>query len=237
MLGILWVLDDRGASGGISMLGTNIDPPTSQDPEDPEVDVEILDPTTDINGTQWQLFDYQSTDVVLHIQHGKTDKHGNFTPLEICLPRGPLAFLLLAHICSGQEVLLDNNDPYRVTPLFLSGGGNPFTDATFSQWWSALLKRSAPELPHFPPSLARTAFVEDYTSKYGVPPDMWDGAAAIMGNSVSTWLKSYNPSHRRRRALDVVAMHGRYVRRRLEQGDTQGATDTHTGNGDSAQDS
>jgi hypothetical protein len=172
-----------------------------------------------------KMFDYETTDVVLHINHGKTDKHGNFTPLDITIPRGPLSFLLLAHITAGQEVLVggDINDPYRIMPLFLSGGGNAFSDATFCQWWKALLKRSAPHIPHFAPTLARTSFVENYTSEYGLRPEMWDGAAAIMGNSVNTWFKNYNPRHRNKKAQEVVAMHSRYVKKQLDGSMEQGS--------------
>lgn len=186
---------------------------------------ESLDQPSEVS---WGLFDYDTTDIVMHIHHGKTDKHGNFTPLDFVLPRGTLGMLLLAHITAGQHVIATDDDRYRITYLFLSGGGNHFSDATFCQWWASLLKRTAPDIEHFPPSLARTSFVEDYTSKWGVPPEMWDGAATIMGNSVSTWLKSYNPSHRRRKAAEAVGLHGRYVRARLaEQGEGEGSGTAH----------
>jgi hypothetical protein len=69
---------------------------------------------------------------------------------------------------------------------------------------------------YFPPSLARTMFVEDYTSEYGVPPEFWDGAAAIMGNSVAQWGQSYNPSKIRRLAQRAVNAHAAYVEQRRE---------------------
>lgn len=164
---------------------------------------------------KWDHFGYNTSEVVLHIQHGKTDKHGNFTPLELVMPRGNLAKLLLAHIMEGQARLIPPPEGSKPTTMFVSGSGRPFNDSTFSQWWASLLKRTAPGITRFPPSLARTSFVEDYTCKYGEVPEMWDGAAAIMGNSVRTWMQNYSPTLRRRRAQDVIAMHEDYTRRRL----------------------
>jgi hypothetical protein len=73
------------------------------------------------------------------------------------------------------------------------------------------MERSAPDLKYFPPSLARTVFVEDYTSEYGVEPDMWDGAAVIMGNCTAQWKASYNPSRKRRDASQALKRHEAYV--------------------------
>jgi hypothetical protein len=70
---------------------------------------------------------------------------------------------------------------------------------------------SAQDLKYFPPSIARTVFVEDYTSEYGVEPDMWDGAAVIMGNSTVQWRASYNPSRKRRDATNALSLHEAYV--------------------------
>jgi hypothetical protein len=37
--------------------------------------------------------------------------------------------------------------------------------------------------PHFAPSKARTMYVEHITSETGLPPEMWDGVAAVMDNT------------------------------------------------------
>ena len=71
------------------------------------------------------------------------------------------------------------------------------------------MARTAPaSLSYFRPTLARTIFVEDYTSNAGVAPEHWDGAAAVMGNSVRQWDATYNPSKRSRQAQGAVAQHG-----------------------------
>lgn len=166
----------------------------------------------------WDRFNYASTEVVLHIRHGKTDKHGNFTPLDIVLPHCGLSMLLVAHIAQGQELLVANRGPVSPevpTNLFVSRYGNGFSDQTFSQWWSGLLARTG--MPHFPAVMARTSFVMDYTGKYGVDPNMWDGAAAIMGNSVATMKACYNPLYRQNKAKEVVATYEAYVEKRKRQ--------------------
>ena len=67
------------------------------------------------------------------------------------------------------------------------------------------MDKTAPQdLVRFPPSLARKSFVEWYTLEYGEEPEMWDGAADIMGNSVRKWREVYNVSHKKRRMQKTV---------------------------------
>jgi hypothetical protein len=91
----------------------------------------------------------------------------------------------------------------------------PFDDSRFTQYWETTMK-STTHIAYCPPSLFRTSFIEDYTSENGVEPDMWDGAACVMGNSVRQWRESYNPSRRSRQARATIAAHSRYVSRRIE---------------------
>ena len=166
----------------------------------------------------WNHFEYNTTDVTFHVEHGKTDKSGNFVPVDIPLPRGNLTKLLLAHIQQGQAVRLDYtpSPDGQATTLFVSGGGNAFSSATFDQYWAGLLKRTSTDIKHFPPSLARTSYVEEYISGMGDKPRTWDGAAVIMGNSVKTWGQNYAPMWRYKKAQEVIALHADYTRRRME---------------------
>lgn len=166
----------------------------------------------------WDHFDYNSTDVVFHVEHGKTDKHGNFVPLDVILPRGNISKLLLAHIHQGQAVRVGHNpDPEgSATTLLVSGAGRAFSNSTFNHYWTALLQRTAKDMPHFPPSLARTSYVEDFIAGMGDKPHTWDGAAVIMGNSVKTWVRNYAPTYRARTSRDVIALHAEFTKRRME---------------------
>lgn len=57
---------------------------------------------------------------------------------------------------------------------------------------------------------------QEYCSEHGVPPgDMWEGSSILMGNSVPTWRKHYNPSRRQRLAQRAVAAHAAYHARRV----------------------
>lgn len=166
----------------------------------------------------WEHFGYNSTDVAFHVEHGKTDKHGNFVPLDVILPRGNLTKLLLAHIEQGQAVRVGYTpDPEgSATSLLISGGGKTFTNSTFDHYWAGLLRRTAKDIPHFPPSLARTSYVEDFIAGMGDKPQTWDGAAVIMGNSVKTWTQNYAPTRRLRSARETIALHAEFTRRRME---------------------
>jgi hypothetical protein len=98
--------------------------------------------------------------------------------------------------------------------------GLEYNDVTFRNFWKWVMDSTATNLKYFPPSLARTVFVEDYTSEYGVEPDMWDGAAVIMGNCTAQWKASYNPSRKRRDAKQALIRHEAYVVSRTGPADT-----------------
>jgi hypothetical protein len=58
--------------------------------------------------------------------------------------------------------------------------------------------------------------LQEYCSEHGVPAgDMWEGSSILMGNSVPTWRKHYNPSRRQRLAQRAVAAHAAYHARRV----------------------
>ena len=78
--------------------------------------------------------------------------------------------------------------------MFVSRGGTAFGDATFSQYWTMIMdKVDTMGQPHFPPSKARTMYVEHITSETGLPATMWDGVAAVMGNTTRQVGRSYKP--------------------------------------------
>jgi hypothetical protein len=160
-------------------------------------------------------YEYSAHQVSNVVVHGKNDRHQGASPLKFIFPRGPLTKLFLAHVLEGQHILtLERAEP--MSRLFVTRLGKEYSDATFSQHWKYLLEGTS-TLKYFPPSSARTVFVEDYTSKFGVEPEMWDGAAAIMGNTVRQWGASYNPSRRQRIAQRAVDGHAEYSTRRANE--------------------
>jgi hypothetical protein len=145
------------------------------------------------------------------IPHHKNDRHNSLSgqDIEYDLPSqpNPLTKLMLVHIDEGQSTIQDHCSVERTPFLFLTNQGRPFTlsKSTFTAYWKQLMDRTAPaNVTRFPPSLARKSFVEWYTLEYGEEPDMWDGAADIMGNSVRKWREVYNVSNKKRRMQKTV---------------------------------
>lgn len=161
----------------------------------------------DVVGEEFGWFDYPTTDIKSIIVHNKNDRKPCINDLEFIMPRGPLVKLFLVHIKAGHALLVENQQVPMVN-LFVREDGSDFSDSEFTQWWGKLMARTAPSgLPYFRPSLARTIFVEEYTSRVGADPEHWDGAAAVMGNSVRQWKATYNPSRQRRLAQGAVKAH------------------------------
>ncbi len=168
---------------------------------------EVAGPSDAAAGDIW-LYEYELRSVSIVVVHSKNDRRRSNAPLEYTLPRGPLSKLMLAHVEEGHKLLtLERED--SMLRLFTTKQGKEFNDVTFCQFWETLVKGSG--MKYFPPSMARTVFVEDYTSEYGVEPEMWDGAAVIMGNSTAQWRASYNPSRKGRVAQRAVGVHEAYV--------------------------
>ena len=148
--------------------------------------------------------------------HHKNDRRG-FAAIEFDLPLGQLTQRLLDHMDYGHKVLAQTSGKSVLqrgelppSNLFLSRQGNPFSPATFCQFWMAIMKEQS-EIKYFPPGLARTSFVDSYTSEYGEEPELWDGAATIMGNTTKTWKAHYNPRDRLRAAQHAANVHAAFA--------------------------
>jgi len=148
--------------------------------------------------------------VKFEIPHHKNDRHLGMAgaPIEFILPSASLLNkLLIIHIEQGHGRII--NMTRMVEPhLFVDskGRGMNMTKGRFSAYWKNIMSNTVKpsELAYFPPSLARKSFVEWYTAETGALPYLWDGAADIMGNSVGQWLKTYNPSFKKRRMQDQI---------------------------------
>lgn len=119
----------------------------------------------------------------------------------LIIPDTPLLKLWLAHILEGRNLLtLESSDPART--MFVSEAGNSFSPSTLVHYWDTSMRRTATAygIEYFSPSKARTIFVEEFSRLHGHSPDLLDGAAAIMGNSVEQWHATYNPTRKRRLA-------------------------------------
>lgn len=142
--------------------------------------------------------------------HHKTERKG-FSAITFTLPEGIFTKLLLLHIDYGHKLLTQFTGDHMPF-LFATKSGKQFSAANFTQYWGILMK-SAKDIPYFPPSLARTSFVDSYTSLFGEEPDAWEGAATVMGNTVKMWNEMYNPLKRGREAQDAVDRHVDFAER------------------------
>ena len=152
-------------------------------------------------GSSWQHFDFDTQSVKNVVVHQKNDRRGAAQHLEYDFPDGALVKSLLAHINAGHTLLTQNGG--GMTKLFVTHPGNAFSNSTFTQFWKSLMGQVGAQ-EYFAPSVMRTMFVEEYTAAHGAEPEMWDGCAAIMGNSVPQWRKTYNPSSRKRGAAAAI---------------------------------
>lgn len=162
---------------------------------------------------------YEGKDVRIVIVHSKNDRKPSFRPIEFTLPRGPLTMLWLAHITEGHA-LLTSSCGFKQPCLFVNQQGKPFGDASFCHFWRSLMSATdTMGQAYFAPTVARTAFVDNYCSEYGTEPELWEdaaeGCAAVMDTSLRQWKETYNPSRRGRQARRAVAGHGAYVERRM----------------------
>jgi hypothetical protein len=166
--------------------------------------------------TEWWYFDYDERDVRSYVKHHKNDRHGRGGALEFVFPRGPLVKLFLAHIYKGWHVITRHLGD-RMIRMFTTRTGNAFISVTFVQFWKNMMETTDTKgVAYFAPSGARTAFVEDFTSKNGVEPAMWDGAAHIMGNTTRQWGASYRPTRVGREAQRTVDAYAAYTNGRME---------------------
>ena len=157
------------------------------------------------------------------IPHHKNERHnsaaGEGIAYDLPAQPNPLTKLLLIHMDEGRSVILEQSTATMSTPyLFLTFQGRPLGHAksTFTTYWRQVMDKTAPaDIARFPPSLARKSFVEWYTLEYGDEPEMWDGAADIMGNSTRKWREVYNVSAKKRRMQTTV---DRYAQRQSNVG-------------------
>ena len=144
------------------------------------------------------------------LPHHKNDREQGMAgaPIEFVLPSACLLNkLLVIHIEHGHNKIVSMTR--TVEPhLFVDskGRGMNAVKGRFTAYWKQIMVNTADPsvLRHFAPSVARKSFVEWYTAETGSLPFLWDGAADIMGNSVGQWLKTYNPSFKRRRMQDHI---------------------------------
>jgi len=199
---------DKDCRRGVSCKGNHLEVKTRpQDGSDASPDLEEEE--------EW-YFGYKQKKISSYVVHGKTEfRSAGGVNLDYDLPRGPLTKLLLAHMSEGHTLLTQE----KITPvpsLFVTTTGIAFSaPPLFTQAWKRIMINcpiaARLGLKYFAPSAARTVFVEGYTSTHGVGPDTWDGAALIMGNSVSQWFASYNPSRKRRLAQVAISHHSSYI--------------------------
>lgn len=170
---------------------------------------------TPANSALLELLDYESTSIVTHVIHSKTERHSS-EELSYLLPRGTMTVLMLLHVRMGHMLLTQEIVP-AIPNLFLKRNGCFNSPPVFTQYWQRLMT-TCPiarelQLAYFAPQKGRTVFVEGYTSMHGVAPEFWDGAACIMGNTTTQWRASYNPSRKRRLAQMSIQQHNAYVSR------------------------
>jgi hypothetical protein len=162
--------------------------------------------------------------VVFTAPHHKNSNRG-FGPIEHVLPAGILTELLRVHIAVGHQMLTQETG-VTTKRLFVSRKGQEFNNSTFTQFWGTIVKAShVPGLQYFPPSAARNAFVVEYMGSNGMEPDMWDGAAAVMGNSRRQWETTYNAGVRLQRMQAAVDHHTEFRERVLAAADDSGDED------------
>lgn len=158
----------------------------------------------------WNESESGGTDLTLHVVHGKNDRrhqHGDFS---VGIPDGLFKDLLLSHVEEGRAALEAAATNTTCIKLFVSQQGNPFSDATFIHYWrSTMASAAAFGLTYITPTIARTVFVEDYSSH--CPPQFWEGAATVMGNTVRQWKASYMPSRKRKLVQNMAYNFQAYV--------------------------
>lgn len=155
--------------------------------------------------------------VFIHVVHHKNDrKERNQQPLSFKVPNGNLLDLLMVHIERGRQAL---DSSYaclmqgEVSPyLFVSNQGKTFSDSTFVHYWDSLMSNAKQfGFERFPPTYARTIFIEDFTLTGEA--SLMEGASMVMGNSVRQWEATYNPSRKRRLVENSVAGHQMFIRK------------------------
>jgi hypothetical protein len=90
-------------------------------------------------------------------------RRGGVAPLKYEIPRGPLTKLLLAHIRAGHQLLTQETGETMVR-LFSTKTGKAFTNVNLVHYWGQLMRHTDTKgQDYFPPSMARTMYVEMIT--------------------------------------------------------------------------
>lgn len=95
--------------------------------------------------------------------HHKNEGKGKAEPITYRLPPGKLSIGLQAHILDGHGVMtIEDPHPF----LFTTKSGKPLNDSTLPIWWEKLLTEVG-GITHFPPTKARTIYVEHHMKHNG----------------------------------------------------------------------
>ena len=149
--------------------------------------------------------------------HHKNDRRSNKMasgPIDVLIPSGPLTDLLVFWLEEAWGMVHDGSS---CNTAFSSRGGRalnpkPFSPTNFSDYWTQLVQTTAPQcLVNMTATMARTSFVEAYTR--GTEQSEWEGAAAVMGNSTSTWKQHYSTVFKKRSMQDATDSFSSFLER------------------------
>lgn len=154
------------------------------------------------------------------IPHHKTERHNSVLvsgPIDVLLPKGPLADLLIFWKKTGWREAFNTVDPKDDSdavslPLFMKQcSGTVYTASEFSNYWLKLQARGGSTMA-ITLTKCRTSFVEMYIRQ---EPNAlaWEGAAYLMGNTVARWGQTYAPSLKRMRMQEAADGHAAVLAR------------------------
>lgn len=164
----------------------------------------------------------------IHVLHGKNDKRilKQAYQVSLTVPDGLLNKLLFIHARDGHALLTQGDGGQASQGRFFvnPARGQRFDDSGFSNWWKNMMERGGAVKTYgvsfFPPSRARNIFVISYRKhNEGEPSDVFEGAAAIMGNSPKQWDASYDMKKRQREADLMMRSFPQFVNRQSRVGE------------------
>ena len=152
----------------------------------------------------------------ISLPHHKNQHRWHSLPLEVQIPLElaelTQCYLEKAHpiLCPGLEFMFaDKHGKQMQQP------------STLTNWWHGLMKRLGSPAA-FPPSLLRHIFVDERRSHESAPGPSNQGAAQVMGNSVSQWDKAYDLNQNRRESQAAVNAMPQWRSAMLEQARDKG---------------
>ncbi len=159
----------------------------------------------------------------IHILHGKNDKRACKLAYNVSLTvptDGLLNKLLLVHARDGHPLLTEEDGGASSSGRFFvnPSHGQRFNCSDFSNWWSNMMRQGGAVsnfgLTVFAPTKARNIFVTEFKKHQGPnSADVFEGAAAIMGNTPRQWKESYDYGLRQREADRMMDAFPHYVER------------------------